>query len=280
MKNRVECSVVPLLALLVALVLVPVSSAAANRDRIEAFLNTTGFDVALESIALASGSAPEMLGIDPDGFGSDWTRLTEEVFDTELMHETAVSILEETLSDEALAHAVEFYASDLGQRLVEVENAAHLNEDEEAKQQEGQEIVAVLVQDGSPRVEQLKRMNNAIDASGTSLRALQEIQLRFLLAASASGVIDLQLEADELRLMLRQNEAGMRQALQLSALAGAAYTYQDFSDEEVEAYAEALEQPLMQEVYELLNAIQYEIMAMRFEVLAVRMADLHPAQDI
>ncbi len=280
MKNRVECSVVPLLALLVALVLVPVSSAAANRDRIEAFLNTTGFDVALESIALASGSAPEMLGIDPDGFGSDWTRLTEEVFDTQLMHETAVSILEETLSDEALAHAVEFYASDLGQRLVEVENAAHLNEDEEAKQQEGQEIVAGLVQDGSPRVEQLKRMNNAIDASGTSLRALQEIQLRFLLAASASGVIDLQLDADELRLMLRQNEAGMRQALQLSALAGAAYTYQDFSDAEVEAYAEALEQPLMQEVYELLNAIQYEIMAMRFEVLAVRMADLHPAQDI
>ncbi len=280
MKNRVERSVVPLLALLVALVLVPVSSAAANRDRIEAFLNTTGFDVALESIALASGSAPEMLGIDPDGFGSDWTRLTEEVFDTQLMHETAVSILEETLSDEALAHAVEFYASDLGQRLVEVENAAHLNEDEEAKQQEGQEIVAGLVQDGSPRVEQLKRMNNAIDASGTSLRALQEIQLRFLLAASASGVIDLQLDADELRLMLRQNEAGMRQALQLSALAGAAYTYQDFSDAEVEAYAEALEQPLMQEVYELLNAIQYEIMAMRFEVLAVRMADLHPAQDI
>ncbi|MBO9436478.1 DUF2059 domain-containing protein [Ruegeria sp. R13_0] len=280
MKNRVERSVFPLLALLVALVLVPVSSAAANRDRIEAFLNTTGFDVALESIALASGSAPEMLGIDPDGFGSDWTRLTEEVFDTQLMHETAVSILEETLSDEALAHAVEFYASDLGQRLVEVENAAHLNDDEEAKQQEGQEIVAGLVQDGSPRVEQLKRMNNAIDASGTSLRALQEIQLRFLLAASASGVIDLQLDADELRLMLRQNEAGMRQALQLSALAGAAYTYQDFSDEEVEAYAEALEQPLMQEVYELLNAIQYEIMAMRFEVLAVRMADLHPAQDI
>ncbi len=280
MKNRVERSIVPLLALLVALVLVPVSSAAANRDRIEAFLNTTGFDVALESIALASGSAPEMLGIDPDGFGSDWTRLTEEVFDTQLMHETAVSILEETLSDEALAHAVEFYASDLGQRLVEVENAAHLNGDEEAKQQEGQEIVAGLVQDGSPRVEQLKRMNNAIDASGTSLRALQEIQLRFLLAASASGVIDLQLDADELRLMLRQNEAGMRQALQLSALAGAAYTYQDFSDEEVEAYAEALEQPLMQEVYELLNAIQYEIMAMRFEVLAARMADLHPAQDI
>ena len=101
-----------------------------------------------------------------------------------------------------------------------------------------------------------------------------------MLAASASGVIDLQLSGDELRQMMKSNEAGMRQALQLSGLAGAAYTYQGFSDTEVDEYVEALEHPLMQEVYELLNAIQYEIMAMRFEVLAARMAELHPAQDI
>ena len=257
------------------------ASWAAGRDRIEAFLTTTGFDVALESIALASASAPRMLGIDPEGFGSDWTRLTEEVFDTEDMHETGrCTILEQTLSDEALNHAVEFYASDLGQRLVEAENASHMIEDDDATQQEGQEIVAGLIKDGSKRVESLKRMNAAIDSSGTALRALQEVQLRFLLAASASGVIDLQLSADELRQMMKRNETGMRQALQLSALAGAAYTYQDFSDADVIAYAEALEQPLMQEVYELLNAVQYEIMAMKFEVLASRMAELHPAQDI
>lgn len=270
----------PLFLLLLTLTAASQHAAAAGRDRIEAFLTTTGFDVALESIALASASAPQMLGIDPEGFGSDWARLTEEVFDTKDMHETAVSILEQTLSDDALNHAVEFYASDLGQRLVDAENASHMIEDDEAKQLEGQEIVSELIKNGSMRVENLKRMNNAIDSSGTALRALQEIQVRFLLAASASGVIDLQLDADELRQMMKRNETGMRQALQLSALAGAAYTYQDFSDSEVIAYAEALEQPLMQEVYELLNAIQYEIMAMKFEVLAARMADLHPAQDI
>lgn len=252
----------------------------ASRDRIEAFLTTTGFDVALESIALASASAPQMLGIDPEGFGSQWTRLTEEVFDTDDMHETAVAILEQTLSDEALNHAVEFYASELGQRLVEAENASHLVEDDEAKQLEGQEIISDLVKSGSSRIESLKRMNSAIDASETSLRALQEIQLRFLLAASAAGVIDLQLDADGLRQMMKLNEPEMRQSLQLSALANAAYTYQDFSDADVDAYTKALEQPLMQEVYELLNAIQYEIMAMRFEVLAARMVELRPAQDI
>ncbi|MGV6804768.1 MAG: DUF2059 domain-containing protein [Ruegeria sp.] len=256
------------------------SAFAASRDQIEAFLTTTGFDVALDSIALASASAPQMVGIDPEGFGSQWTRLTEEVFDTKEMHDVAVSILEQTLSDEALSHAVEFYASDLGQRLVGAENASHMIEDDDQKQLEGQAIVSDLVKAGSTRVESLKRMNRAIDSSETALRAIQEIQVRFLLAASAAGVVDLQLDADGLRQFIKQNEPQMRQSLQLSALANAAYTYRDFSDADVDAYTDALEQPLMQEVYELLNAIQYEIMAMRFEVLAARMAELRPAQDI
>ncbi|KIC44374.1 hypothetical protein RA28_15710 [Ruegeria sp. ANG-S4] len=270
----------PALLSVSAVCLAATASESASRDRIEAFLTTTGFDVALESIALASASAPQMLGIDPDGFGADWTRLTEEVFDTTEMHETAVSILEQTLSDEALGHAVDFYASDLGQRLVVAENEAHMADDDAARQEEGQRIVSELIQQGSQRVESLKRMNRAVDSSGTSLRALQEIQLRFLLAASASGVIELQLNGDELREMMKRQEPEMRRSLQLSALAGAAQTYQSFSDADVDAYASALEHPLMQEVYELLNAIQYEIMAMRFEVLAARMAELRPAQDI
>ena len=74
--------------------------------------------------------------------------------------------------------------------------------------------------------------------------ALQEIQLRFLLAASASGVIDLQLSADDLR---RDDDVAERNrhaaGAAMSALAGAAYTYQDFSDADVVAYADALEQP-------------------------------------
>ncbi|WP_394349791.1 DUF2059 domain-containing protein [Ruegeria intermedia] len=253
---------------------------ATSRERIEAFLETTGFDVALESIALASASAPQMVGIDPEGFGSQWTRLSEEVFDTEKMHETAVAILEQTLSDEALTHAVEFYASDLGQRLVEAENASHMIEDNDAKQAEGLRIVADLVREGAMRVEILKRMNRAIDSSETALRAVQEIQVRFLLAASAAGVIDLQLDADGLRALMKANEAQMRQSMQQSALANAAYTYQTFSDADLEAYARALEHPLMQQVYELLNAVQYEIMANRFEALAARMAELRPARDI
>ena len=69
-------------------------------------------------------------------------------------------------------------------------------------------------------------------------------------------------------------------AMQMSGLANAAYTYRDFSDADILTYAEALEHPDMAQLYELMNAVQYEIMADRFEVLAWRMAKLHPGQDL
>ncbi len=252
---------------------------AADRDQITAFLQVTGFDVALDSISLSAASAPQMLGIDPGAFGSEWTRLSEQVFDTAEMRSLAIDILEQTLSDAALGHAAAFYASDLGQRLVEVENASHMMDDDQ-KQDEGKRLVSDMVRTGDARLQELKRMNAAIGGVDSSLKALQEIQFRTLIAASSAGVVELRIDPDELRAVLAENEAEMRIALQTSALAGAAYTYRDFPDDEITAYTDALEDPLMQEVYELLNAVQFEIMANRFEVLAGRMAGMKPGQDI
>lgn len=266
--------------LLFSLVLMVGPARAAERDRIEAFLEVTGFDVALDSIALSAGAAPKMLGLDPGVFGSEWTRLSKEVFDTGQMREMALDILVPALGDDALTHAAVFYATDLGQRLVVAENRAHMVEDDGVKQAEGMRLLTEMRDTAPGRLEMLERMNGAIDASGTSLRALQEIQFRFLMAASAAGVVDLRADADELRALLKQNEDELRAAIRSSALASAAYTYRDFSDADLAAYTEALEHPLMQEVYELLNAVQYEIMANRFEALAARMAGLQPGQDI
>ncbi|KIC19463.1 MULTISPECIES: DUF2059 domain-containing protein [unclassified Leisingera] len=255
-------------------------AAAADRARVEAFLEVTGFDVALDSIALSASSAPDMLGVDAGAFGSQWTEMSEEVFDTAEMRGLALDILENTLDDEALDHASEFYASDLGKRLVRAENSSHLIEDDEVKQLAGNRIISDLVKAGSKRVAMYQRMGSAIDAAGNGVKALQQIQFRFLMAASAAGVIDLDLDADELRALMKEQEGDLRLSLQASSLAASAYTYQEFSDAEVQAYVEALEEEPMQRVYELLNAVQYEITANRFEELAHRMAELTPGQDI
>ncbi|MCX7559753.1 DUF2059 domain-containing protein [Sulfitobacter sp. F26204] len=274
----------PLLALsllcLSALVLQTHTVRAAETERLEAFLEVTGFDVALESIRLSADSAPQMLGLSADDFGSEWSRLVSEVFKTDLMHDMALEILSETLSDDLLAHAADFYASDLGQRLVVAENASHMFEDDSLKSESGTSIIDGLVRIGSPRVALLSALNEASDVADSSIRAIQEVQIRFLLAAAAAGVIELQMDEPDLREAMRSQESEMRTAIKTSALANAAYTYQSFSDAEIAAYAEALAEPEMQKVYALMNAVQFEIQANRFEVVAQRLSSMQPSQDL
>ena len=253
---------------------------AADRDRLEAFLEITGFGVALDSLALSAADAPRMLGMEASDFGSDWERVASEVFDTGEMRNTALDILSQTLSEDDLTHAAGLYASDLGQRLVEVENASHMVKDDSGKRDTGEEMVTEMMRAGDTRLQVIKKMNAAIDQSGNAVRAVQEVQVRFLMAASHAGVLERAIDEDSLRALLKQGEAELRIELKAGALANAAYTYADISTEDLRAYRDALEHPRMQRVYELMNAVQFEIMAGRYERLAARMADLHPGQEL
>ena len=252
---------------------------AADRDNVAAFLSITGFDVAIDSIALSATSAPDLLGMNQGDFGAQWTAVAEDVFDTELMQNRALDILEATLDDNLLAHAASFYASDLGQRLVQVENDSHIADDDE-KNRVGDAMLADLEAQDDQRIDLFRRMSVAIDPNDIGPQAMTEIQVRFILAASYAGVIDLRTDEDGLRALLNENAEEMAEAIETSSLANAAYTYRDFSLEELVAYTEALEHPDMMTVYELMNAVHFEVMSNRFEALALRMGDIQPVQDL
>ncbi|MEM7596160.1 MAG: hypothetical protein AAF382_00595, partial [Pseudomonadota bacterium] len=132
----------------------------------------------------------------------------------------------------------------------------------------------------SPRLTSLMRLMEAVDASGQSVRAVQEVMVRFLMAASHAGALGYEIDEDTLRLLIKEDEEAMIADMEAGGLASAAYTYRDITDADLAAYAEALEHPTMQEVYQLMNAVQYEIMANRFETLAVKLAELHPAEEL
>ncbi|WP_375690671.1 DUF2059 domain-containing protein [Pseudooceanicola sp. LIPI14-2-Ac024] len=252
---------------------------AADRDRVEAFLNVTGFDVALESIKLSAADAPAMIGLDARDFGASWTRLSNQVFDVPTMQEMGSEILQETLSDEALAFAAAFYASDLGQKLVAAENESHLANRTD-KRAVGEAIVEDLKANDPERIALFDRMNRAIGSAELAMKSSNEVQIRFLTAAANAGIIELKTDEEGLRAMQAERAEEILASIRESSLRGAAATYRDFTNEEIEAYAEALEDPLMQEVYELMDAVQFEIMANRFEVLAGQMRGLDPGQEL
>ncbi|MBY6089890.1 DUF2059 domain-containing protein [Pseudooceanicola sp. 502str34] len=252
---------------------------AADTARVQDFLKVTGFDVSLESIKQSAEQAPRMLGVEADDFGASWQVLVDEVFDVPLMQQMGTEILVAALDDDALAYAEAFYGSDLGQRLVEAENDSHLRGSDD-KYSEGQALVESYGESDPERIKLLQRMMEAIGSVDTSVRALQTVELRFILAAQAAGVITLRIDEEQLREVQRQSAPEIAKSIEISSLASSAATYKDFTDGELDTYAEALEHPLMQRVYELMNAVQFEIMANRFEALAKEMRGLAPAQDL
>lgn len=254
-------------------------ASAADRDTLRHFLEVTGFDVAITSMQQSAMNSPGITGDAPGEFGTQYTALAERVFDPEFMLNRAIDIMAAGMPEELVQHGIDFYASDLGQRLVEVENRSHVTPDEE-RYEIGEEVLTGLMENNRERVEDYSAMMEAIGGIEASLRAVTEVQVRYLLAAIGAGTIELDYSEEELRQLVAEQEPEMRRNLAVYSMLGAAFTYRDISDEDVRAYRDALEAPEMRQVYELLNAIQFEVMAERYEALAGELAGLSPEQEL
>ncbi len=252
---------------------------AADRATLRTFLEVTGFDVAITSMQQAAMDSPGIVGTSADDFGSEYTRLAEQAFDPEAMLSRALDMMEAVMPDELVNHGAAFYASDLGLRLVAAENESHRTDDD-TKYTAGDAILARLDASNPRRIEDYLAMNTAIGGTDASLRAIVEVQVRYVMAAMAAGSLDLAVSEGELREMIAAQLPMMREEALTYALLGSAYTYRDFTDEEIAAYRAALEAPEMRQVYEILNAVQFEIMAERYEALALELGKLTPQQDI
>ena len=252
---------------------------AADRAQIAEFMAVTGFDVALESMRLSARDAPTMLGLDVDDFGLSWSRLADRVFEPEALKSDALEILDKALTEDVLAHATGFYGSDLGQKLVTAENESHGLEFED-REVEGARLAQALAARGSPQPQYFLDMAESIGYVGATIKAYREVQVRFLMAASLAGLIDQRFDEVDLRAMLAQQDDEVRQAMTDNLIVANAFTYRDFTDREMEIYRDALAMPQMMEVYELMNAIHFTIMADRFERMALEMVNLTPTQEL
>ena len=270
-------------ALTLALVLVSMLSGAAaraaEREVYRAFLETTGFDVAITSLQQDAMSGPGMSGQEANDFGSQYVALAEKVFDPDLMLNRAIDMMAAVMPDALVQHGADFYASDLGQRLVAVENASHMASADE-RRAEGEALVRELAQSNPDRLEDYQAMMDSIGGVDASVRAIVEVQIRYLLAAMAAGTVDFEFSEAELRAIMAEQEPAMKTEIARNSIIGAAYTYRDMSDADIAAYRDALENPTMQQVYEALNAIQYQVMAERYEVLAGKVAGLAPQTEL
>ena len=268
-----------ILVAILLLFLMVMPAKAADRTKIAQFMAVTGFDVALESMRLSARDAPTMLGLDADDFGLSWSRLADRIFEPEALKNDALEILDTALTDDVLAYAIQFYGSKLGQRLVTAENESHGLEFED-REAEGARLAQALSARGSPQPQYFLDMAESIGYVGATIKAYREVQVRFLMAASLAGLIDQRFDEVDLRAMLAQQDDEVRRAMAENLIVANAFTYRDFTDSEIEIYRDALAMPQMMQVYELMNAIHFTIMADRFERMALEMVNLTPTQEL
>lgn len=266
-------------AMAVAAICFGAALAAADRETSREFLEVTGFDVAITALQQGAMNGPGIAGSDPDAFGSEWVRLAREIFEPEAMIDETLDMMEAIMPQDLVDHGIAFYGSPLGQKLVAAENAAQ-TADPDAQYAEGELIVTRLADENPARLNEYRLMADAIGGVDSSVRAVIELQVRYLTSAMAAGASDIQYSEEELRAILKGQEPQLRDSIQSSGVLASAYVYRDFTDEEVVEYREALEEPEMMQVYEILNGIQYEIMGDRYGKLAARLSDLAPQQDI
>lgn len=261
------------------LALTAAMAAAADRGKLAAFLSVTGYDVVIESLQQGAMAGPGLVGDAPDTFGRQYAALAEEVFDPADMQARALDILAAVMPDELVDAGADFYASDLGQRLVAAENSGHLTPSAE-KFAQGTSLVEAMIAASDPRIDLFKGLADAVGSDDVSQRAVVEIQVRFLLAASAAGAMPQGPDEAELRAILTAQARAQAPQTEFFGLVSNAYTYRDISTPDLEAYLEALREPQMQQVYEILNATQFQVMIERYEALGARLSELAPQQDL
>ncbi len=255
------------------------SAQGAEPEKIRNFLTVTGFDVAIASIQQGAMMGPALTGEAPDQFGREWVRLAETVFEPKQMVDDAVEMIGAVMPVALLDHGVAFYGSDLGQHIVAIENETHM-EDDDTKQAAGEKLVMQLIDEGSPRMDVFRAMSLAIGSVDVAIRSIVEIQVRYLMAAAAAGATDIEMDEADLRAMLMSQQDEMRRNIEVNGVVANAYAYRALTDQELIDYLSALQDPNMKQVYEVLNAVQYEIMADRYEKLASELAGLAPETDL
>jgi hypothetical protein len=264
---------------ILALSSIPAFAGPADPAKLKAFVEVTGYDVIIESLQQGAMAGPGMVGNVEDAFGKQYEALAKEVFDPAVMNARAIEMLSATLTEELVDYGAEFYASELGQRLVVVENQSHMADDLE-RMAEGGRLMQELNEDDPERLQIMTELATSVGSSDISITALIEMQVRFTLAAMATGAIPNTMSEAELRLRSTEAMEALRPQIEVMGIIGNVYTYRALPSDDLAEYVRVLKTPEMQQIYEALNAIQYQIMIEKYEELGARMGELAPETEL
>ena len=206
----------------------------------------SGLDVALGAVNKSFAETIDQIpGEKPEQFIDAWKAASADAFAGPKMLAAIEARMEGKLSAEQLAELYKFYSSDFGRKMSAVEVAA-VGQDEEIATQ-GAELFAQLPQKDPERLALYQQIIDGLDSytvgESISLNVGYGVISGMMAAAKQPAT------NDQIKAILDQGRADMRQEIEEQINFSTAWTYRDVSLDDLKTYAAFLETPAAKAYY-------------------------------
>ncbi|SFR17534.1 DUF2059 domain-containing protein [Poseidonocella sedimentorum] len=229
----------------VAWMLAPMVGAAADAEEFEDFWRVLRMDDTIEimreeGLAHSADLGAEML---PGGADGAWALTVETLYGMEVLRGHTRSAMYAAVAEDDLGPLVDWFGTELGQRIVGLEISARTAQLDEDVETAAEQVFLERSAAGDPRVDQIARFIAAGDLVEANLAGSLNANFRFYQGLIEGGGDAVRL-SEQQALATVQAQAEEIRADTLMWLNAFLYmSYQPLSDAEMEAYLEFMESP-------------------------------------
>jgi hypothetical protein len=239
---------------LTASAVTPVAAQSEAADvSIAELMRATALDEVFTQFGAAVEASPREQGIAFDAALTDvWVEAAREVFDARSMNGALLGALDGKLGTAEEAVLAEFFRSDFGGRITELEREIQMlaPEAQLAVRAEGMALVA-SIPEGSLRDRQFDELLELVSAEIATVMVGQSVRGMLIGMSVAQQRGDIEVPWEEIELNLAQIMPSIEADIAGTQRAMVAYAYRDLSAEDVERYLTFLRTPAAQRFYAL-----------------------------
>jgi Uncharacterized protein conserved in bacteria (DUF2059) len=223
---------------------VPTPGAEASAERVGEVLQLDALFDVLRDEGLAHGRQLEM-DMFPAGGGEEWAAAVDRIYDAERLRAEFGRVLQDQLASDpsALGAIVDFFAADLGRRIVGLEIEARRAFLDEASEEAARVAADDAASARDPKVAQVRRMIEASDLLEMNVAGAMTGNLAFMQGMATSGAYGRAMPEDELLSQIWGQEEQTRADTSTWLYAFLGLAYHPLTEAEYDSYIAFWESP-------------------------------------
>ncbi len=212
-----------------------VARAAGDVSRLSAALRLNDVIALMHDEGLVYGEEIAM-SLFPTRSDGAWPAAVERIYDEKKMRAVALPIFERSLAETDLAPLLAFFESPLGRRITDLELSARRAMLDESVDRANAAHVAQLIDEGDPRIDQLRRFIEANDLLEANVQGALNSNYAFMKAMLDGGAYDPSVTQGDILNDVRDQEPSVRSDTEKWLFDFLWLAYSGLSDEELDQY--------------------------------------------